>query len=566
MAGNPNDPFGDSGGADRTMIRPGGGRPQPGQPPQPAPGYAPPPQGAPGYPPPPQGAPGYPSPQGAPGYPPAQQPQGYPPPPPPGYPPQQPAPYPPGPPQQQGGYPPAGPPQQPGYPPGPPPPGYETQPAYQAPPQGAYPPQPGAAPGRLAAVAAGGRPGAAPIDVADLARGTGSPLAAAAVPLLGLSARLRAMTGQVDVNAVRESVYQELHGFAKAGREAGVQPEILRASHYAVAATIDDVVMNTPWGAHSGWNKRTMVSAFHGDVEGGERFYAYLERMTQAPSVNRPALQIMYDCMSLGFLGRYRLRARGPAEHDQVREKVWQILRNIAGPMERELSPDWRGVDAPARLANRTIPAWLVAAIAALLAFLVFGGLLIALSVRADATDGPFSRLFKPIDTKLPLSPNQPPPPPPPPPRPDDPLVKFRTLLEPEIKAGKVTVDQQGPALRITINFKDMFASGSATLRPELEALLKRIGEELKTPEGRGTVEVLGHTDNDPINTLQFPNNMVLSQSRANNAAKVMIAQTGNPERYKVIGKADTVPIADNATAEGKAKNRRIEIRLIRND
>lgn len=521
MAGNPNDPFGDSSGSDRTMIRPGGNRPQPGAPPQP----------------------GQPHPQAAgspPGYPPAGQ-------------------------QPPPGYSPPGQPQQP-FPAQQPPPGYDPQAAYQQqPPQ----PPPGAAPppgtGRLASVVAG-RPGSAPIDVADLARGTGSPLAAAAVPLLGLSARLRAMGGQVDVNAVRENVYQELHGFAKAGRESGVQPEILRASHYAVAATIDDVVMNTPWGAHSGWNKRTMVSAFHGDVEGGERFYAYLERMTQAPSVNRPALQIMYDCMSLGFLGRYRLRARGPAEHDQVREKVWQILRNLAGPMERELSPDWRGVDAPAKLDHRRIPAWLVAAIAALVAFLVFGGLLIALSVRADATNGPFSRLLKPAEVKLPLSPNQPPPPPPPPPRQDDPIVTFRKLLEPEIKAGKVTVDQVAGALRITINFRDMFASGSATLRPELEALLIRIGQELKTPQGAGNVEVLGHTDNDPINTLQFPNNMVLSQSRANNAAKVMIAQSGNPERYKVIGKADTAPIADNATADGKAKNRRIEIRLIRPD
>ncbi|HJQ56726.1 MAG TPA: type IVB secretion system protein IcmH/DotU [Vineibacter sp.] len=528
MAGNPNDPFGSESGSDRTMIRPGSGRPQPG------PGQAP------GYPPAGQQPPGYP-------------PQGAPPPPPPGYP-QQGAPPP--------GYPPQGQaPQQP-FPPGQqPPPGFDQQAAYQqAPPQ-----QPmGGQTGRLASVVAG-RPGSAPIELSDLARGTGSPLAAAAVPLLGLSARLRAMTGQVDVNAVRESVYQELHGFAKAGREAGVQPEILRASHYAVAATIDDVVMNTPWGAHSGWNKRTMVSAFHGDVEGGERFYAYLERMTQAPTVNRPALQIMYDCMSLGFLGRYRLRARGPAEHDQVREKIWQILRNLAGPMERELSPDWRGVDAPARLDHRKIPAWLVAAIAALLAFLVFGGLLIALSVRADATNAPFSRLLKAGDVKLPLSPGQPPPPPPVVVA-DDPGKRFRLLLEPEIKAGKVSVDQVGAALRITINFKDMFASGSATLRPELEALLTRIGQELKTPEGRGNVEVIGHTDSDAINTLQFPNNMVLSQSRANNAAKAMIAQTGNQERYKVIGKADTVPIADNATAEGKAKNRRIEIRLIRTD
>ena len=502
MAGNPNDPFGGP-NENRTMIRPGGARPQPGPAPQPG-----------------QGTP-----------------TAY---------------QPPGPPQQAPSAFDA-------------PQGFEQAPpqqaAYAAPSGGTSPP------GRLAAAVGGGRPGSAPIESSDLARGTGSPLAAAAVPLLGLSARLRAMTGQVDVNAVRENVYQELHGFAKAGREASVQPELLRASHYAVAATIDDVVMNTPWGAHSGWNKRTMVSAFHGDVEGGERFYAYLERMTQAPTVNRPALQIMYDCMSLGFLGRYRLRARGPAEHDQVREKVWQILRNLAGPMERELSPDWRGVDAPSRLQHRKIPIWLVAVLAAVLAALIFGGLLIALNARSGTTRDALDPLFKSQSIDLPKVPNQPPVVVRKPPDPDPGIsVTLRKLLEPEIKAGKVTITDKGKALQITINFKDMFESGSATLRPELQSLLTRIGQELKTPEGQGKVQVIGHTDSDPIATREFPNNQVLSRKRAENSAKVMIDQTGNPGRFEVTGKADTEPLKSNATAEGKAANRRIEILLIAPD
>lgn len=496
MAGNPSDPFGDTGGENRTVVRPGGGRPQPAQPP--------------------------------------------------------------------------GPPQQPGPPPYQPQPQQPSAldapaPAYQAPPQQqetfAAPNQPG----RLAAAAAG-RPGAAAIDVTDLARGTGSALAAAAVPLLGLSARLRGMTGQVDVNAVRESVYQELHGFAKAGREGGVQPELLRASHYAVAATIDDVVMNTPWGAHSGWNKRTMVSAFHGDVEGGERFYAYLERMTQAPTVNRSALQIMYDCMSLGFLGRYRLRARGPAEHDQVREKVWQILRNLAGPLERELSPDWRGVDAPAKLQHRQIPAWLVATLAAVLAALIFGAFLLALNVRSGTTQDRLEPLLRPAGIDLPKEPVQPAVKPRQPDPPPAISASLRKLLEPEINAGKVTVTDKGRALQITINFKDMFEVGSAKLRPELSALLARIGQELKTPEGQGKVKVIGHTDSDPIATAEFPNNQVLSRRRAENSAEVMIAQTGERGRYEIVGQADREPVAPNTTADGKARNRRVEILLITPD
>jgi type VI secretion system protein ImpK len=499
------------------MIRPGGARPQPGPAPQ------------------------------QPGGGPAHQP---------GPAPQQAPPYQPGPPPQQG--------------PSPfdaPPPSQQA--TYAAPPGAATPPG-----GRLAAVGAG-RGSSAPLESADLARGTGSPLAAAAVPLLGLSARLRAMTGNVDVNAVRENVYQELHGFAKAGREANIQPELLRASHYAVAATIDDVVMNTPWGAHSGWNKRTMVSAFHGDVEGGERFYAYLERMTQAPTVNRPVLQIMYDCMSLGFLGRYRLRARGPAEHDQVREKIWQILRNLAGPMERELSPDWRGINAPANLRHRKIPIWLVALLAAVLAALLFGAFLIAINTSSGSAKDGLSAMLTPPGFELPRLPNQPPAPPvrpPPPPLPDSPAITFRKLLEKEIREGKVTVDERGKAVVITIKCPDprvpscMFDSGSATLRPELDDLLKRIGRELKTPQGQGKIQVIGHTDSDPIATREFPNNDVLSRRRAENSQKVLVRETGAPDRYEIMGRGDREPVAKNDNAENKARNRRIEIVLIRPD
>ncbi|MBL8673473.1 MAG: type IVB secretion system protein IcmH/DotU, partial [Rhodospirillales bacterium] len=499
------------------------------------------------------------------GYPPQQ--PGYPPQQAAGYPPQQQAPYPP---QAPGEQPPGYPPQQ-GYPPQDP--MAQTTPAGYPPQQGAYPPPGGypqqqpPGPGRLAAAVAG-RPVGAPIDNADMARGTGSPVAAAAVPLLGLAARLRAMTGQVDVNVVRESVYQDLHGFAKAGREAGVQPEILRASHYALAATIDDVVMNTPWGAHSGWNKRTMVSAFHGDVEGGERFYAYLERMMQAPTANRPALQLMYDCMSLGFLGRYRLRQRGPAEHDMVREKVWQTLRTLAGPLERELSPDWRGVDAPAKANERRIPAWLVATLAALLAFLLFGAFLIALSSKSESAEGRFKALLTQVGVRLPVPKGPDVPPPPVVEEAKPPPEHFAIFLEPEIKAGKVTVDTKGRAMRITINFRAMFPSGESTPSAELEQLLVRIGQELKTKQGQGQVLVVGHTDSDPIRTLRFPSNQVLSQSRAENATAIMVKAAGasERERFKVLGKADTEPAADNKTEEGKSRNRRIEVLLFRPD
>ncbi len=397
----------------------------------------------------------------------------------------------------------------------------------------------------------------------DLERGAANPLIAAAMPLLGFVARLRHVAGGVNLNAIRERVYEELRAFAAAGRNAGLAQEPLRAGHYALCATVDDVIMNTPWGAHGGWSKRTMVSAFHGDVEGGERFFGHLDQMLQAPAANRSVLELMYASLSLGFEGRYRLHPRGPAEHAKVRENLYNTLRGLQGVTERELSPEWRGVAMPAQVRRSGLPVWVAAVAAAVLAFLVFAGLLIALSARSDAVEGRFAGLLPMHAIELPRV-ARPVPPRPPAPRPPPPPSVFRQLLAREIAAGIVTVEESGRNVRIAINFAEMFASGDATPRPDLAALLQRIGEELKTPEGAGTVTVTGHTDNTPIRSLRFPSNQVLSLERARNSARIITSVMGDPARIAAQGRADTEPLADNGTAEGRARNRRIEILLVR--
>ncbi|MGE0424228.1 MAG: type IVB secretion system protein IcmH/DotU [Reyranellaceae bacterium] len=444
--------------------------------------------------------------------------------------------------------------------------GVTPRPRAPAGPAAPPPQQPQQSAANLAQTMARG-PGAAPIDMNDLMRGMGSALAAAAVPLLGLVARLRNTAGNVNVAQVRERVYRELHTFARAGREAGVPAEQLRAAHYGLSATVDDVVMNTPWGAHSDWRNNTMVNQFHKDTEGGERFYAYLAKLMEAPGANRNILLMFYECLSLGFEGRYRVRQRGHSEHATVREKVWQTLRGVLGPLERELSPEWKGANAPARGQKRQIPVWLVAAAAALLGFMVFMGLLFMLSLRAEPTGAKTTGLVPKQPINLPISARQPPPPPPPPQAKPSAVDKFRIFLEKEIAAKKVFVDEVGRELRITINFAEMFAPASATIRPELIDLLRRIGVELKTElaENPGeSVRIVGHTDADPIFTAQFRNNLQLSKARADAATAILSAAIGDSSKLTSIGKADSEPVADNKTVEGKARNRRVEVILVR--
>ena len=139
-----------------------------------------------------------------------------------------------------------------------------------------------------------------------------SPLTVAASPLLQLLDRLRAMRRPPDPQALRERAVQDLRGFERQARDTGVAMELLRPAHYALCASIDDVVLNTPWGAASGWADQTLVATFHHGARGTDQFFDQLRQMLKAPDKFLPVIELMYLCLSLGFMGRYR-QARGEA-------------------------------------------------------------------------------------------------------------------------------------------------------------------------------------------------------------------------------------------------------------
>ena len=120
----------------------------------------------------------------------------------------------------------------------------------------------------------------------------------------------------------------------------------------------------------------------------------------------------------------------------------------------------------------------------------------------------------------------------------------------------------------ITIKFDDilLFDIGSANLKPAAGDVLNKVGiileEYLKNPQLRLAFE--GHTDNVPINTTQFPSNWELSASRAIAVAKFYIEKRDfNPSQLSAEGLGEYVPIEPNNTAEGRAINRRVEIKII---
>ncbi len=126
---------------------------------------------------------------------------------------------------------------------------------------------------------------------------------------------------------------------------------------------------------------------------------------------------------------------------------------------------------------------------------------------------------------------------------------------------GEFKVSYEVIGIRLILQERILFSSGSAELRPETYSILDKLYDILK--DLPNPVEVEGHTDSIPIATDRFPSNWELSTARASSIVRYFISKGIYPERLKASGYADTKPIASNATPEGRAQNRRVEIVIL---
>ena len=107
-----------------------------------------------------------------------------------------------------------------------------------------------------------------------------------------------------------------------------------------------------------------------------------------------------------------------------------------------------------------------------------------------------------------------------------------------------------------------LFDSGKATIREEAYSALDRVGVILERYAG-GIIEIEGHTDNVPMRSSKYANNNELSSARALSVFDYLMDNTSlDPARIKHSGRGEYVPVADNGTEAGRAKNRRVEIRI----
>ena len=157
----------------------------------------------------------------------------------------------------------------------------------------------------------------------------------------------------------------------------------------------------------------------------------------------------------------------------------------------------------------------------------------------------------------------------------ENPSATLRRELEDQMYAMQadqaVEISKDARGIVIEMRGGAFFKPGSAEIRPAAEAVLKEISKKISEPKFQCFyVEVIGHTDDVPIRSDQFPSNWELSSARAARIVRYFNDNKVDKNRLKAAGFADTKPKAPNLDGEGKpinenrATNRRIEIKVER--
>jgi type VI secretion system protein ImpK len=389
-------------------------------------------------------------------------------------------------------------------------------------------------------------------DLSSLAAGAGHPLALAAAPLLHLLSRLRNTATAPDPGDMRARTLQELRAFEDRAKRAGVPVDQVRVAHYALCAALDDVVLSTPWGSEGRWNNEPLAVALHNDPRADAGFFDALRSLRTRLPASAPVIELMFVCLSLGMMGPYRTAPNGLAQLERIRHQVFSLLQQPPAP---PLSATAHGVDAPRRRRWR-VPIWVLASatLAALAVLYIW-----CLNSLNETSDALYRQASNAPPTSMPLL-IRPPATPPPPRVATPPQQASNTVAERlrQVLAGlpgvEVILDPSATVVRIPAQL--LFPAPNATL--STAPAIEQLSEALRSAPV--TIRVVAHLDSEPLRNVAFPSKFALTQARANAVKSALARRLPDASQIGAEGRADAEPLESNATADGRKRNRRIEI------
>lgn len=368
--------------------------------------------------------------------------------------------------------------------------------------------------------------------------------------LLSLCCQLRIVEVHDDVSRLRAQCIELIKTYEQELRMEGVDLGIIESSRYCICCFLDETVLNTEWGCNSLWASESLLSTFHSETFGGEYFFTLLDDALTYSTTKYHLLELMYLCLSLGFVGKMRFEEQGERKLEDYRESAYLEVKNHKLDFHRELSPGWQAKVAKGGELQEPFPLWVIITLFSAVVMFVYMGFSYSINSYSSSAYDELTNLVPWQEDRPDLAALN--------------RKEFTLLqqhLQTEIKRNMLKIEQLSGRIRIRIEAGHLFPSGSAEPREEFLVVLNKISRTLESTQGK--ILVSGHTDDEKIFTARYPSNWHLSLARATSIASVLANGSELNGRLWPEGRGSDEPIVENNSIENRATNRRIEIDLL---
>ena len=374
-----------------------------------------------------------------------------------------------------------------------------------------------------------------------------NPLIEAAKPVLILANSMQQTTSQLSTDSLINKFSLLINNFEENAEKNGAKYDAIQAAKYCLCTFVDELAVRAGW-ADETWSKNSLLVSFYDETWGGERFFEIIQNLKQDSDKNIDLLEFMYLCLQFGYTGKYQVLNNGELEIDKIKRDLLALIHSKRPDQTANLFKHnpiiTNNIQRKRRLA---IPLWVVGVLGAVALGVGYftmqwslGDKFNTASTKVNSLKLP-SVITKQQDTQK--------------------TVRLRPLLENEIARKLVSVEDFQDRSTVTILGDGLFESGSAQIQDQYYPVLAAVSQALDSVEGQ--IIVTGYTDNQPIQSLNFPSNWHLSQARADAVKEILLNYVKNGgTRIRSEGRGSTDPVAPNDTLENRAKNRRVEITL----
>ena len=374
-----------------------------------------------------------------------------------------------------------------------------------------------------------------------------NPLIEAAKPVLILANSMQQTTSQLSTDSLINKFSLLINNFEENAEKNGAKYDAIQAAKYCLCTFVDELAVRAGW-ADETWSKNSLLVSFYDETWGGERFFEIIQNLKQDSDKNIDLLEFMYLCLQFGYKGKYQVLNNGELEIDKIKRDLLALIHSKRPDQTANLFKHnpiiTNNIQRKRRLA---IPVWVVGVLGAVALGVGYftmqwslGDKFNTASTKVNSLKLP-SVITKQQDTQK--------------------TVRLRPLLENEIARKLVSVEDFQDRSTVTILGDGLFESGSAQIQDQYYPVLAAVSQALDSVEGQ--IIVTGYTDNQPIQSLNFPSNWHLSQARADAVKEILLNYVKNGgTRIRSEGRGSTDPVAPNDTLENRAKNRRVEITL----